>query len=146
VLAAADPAEPGALSRTVGALHVAELKRRAERSERPAEAAAAARTLNTLLAQTGFYLPREYATRGEYARAAFFLGVATEIAPQDPGRWVRLAAARARTGQKAGALAALERARAEGFRDAAALENDEAFAPLRGEKRFRALLSALRGS
>jgi len=145
LLAEADPSEPAAMARTLAALHVAELKGRAARPDRPAEAAGAARLLNTLLVQTGFYLPREYAGRGEHLRAAFFLALAAEIAPEQPWRWVRLAAARVRAGQKASALAALERARSEGWSDATALEAEQAFAPLHGEERFRALVRALRG-
>jgi predicted esterase len=42
----------------------------------------AKRILNTLSAQTGFYLPREMIRRNDYARAIFFLTIAKAINPE----------------------------------------------------------------
>ena len=42
----------------------------------------AKRIINTLLAQTGFYLPREMTERGEFARDAYFLEIAVAIKPE----------------------------------------------------------------
>lgn len=145
-LAAADPAEVSSLPRTLGALQVRELKDRARDTSDPDAAAAAERRLNTLLAQTGFYLPRRYRESGEHARAAFFLALAAEIEPEEAGRWVALAAARARAGQRDAALTALETAAARGWSDAGKLEDEEAFQELRRQPRFERLLRAMRAA
>ena len=55
----------------VRALHIDALKKRTDDS--------AKRILNTLLAQTGFYLPREMHERGDLAREAYFREIAAAI-------------------------------------------------------------------
>ncbi|HEX7193313.1 MAG TPA: hypothetical protein VF381_17205 [Thermoanaerobaculia bacterium] len=55
----------------IRALHIDALKKRTDNS--------AKRILNTLLAQTGFYLPREMHERGDLAREAYFREIAEAI-------------------------------------------------------------------
>ena len=55
----------------IRALHIDALKKRTDDS--------AKRILNTLLAQTGFYLPREMHERGDLAREAYFREIAEAI-------------------------------------------------------------------
>jgi predicted esterase len=55
----------------IRALHIDALKRRTDDS--------AKRILNTLLGQTGFYLPREMHERGDLAREAYFREIAAAI-------------------------------------------------------------------
>lgn len=55
----------------VRALHIDALKKRTDDS--------AKRILNTLLGQTGFYLPREMHERGDFAREAYFREIAAAI-------------------------------------------------------------------
>ena len=55
----------------IRALHIDALKRRTDNS--------AKRILNTLLGQTGFYLPREMHERGDLAREAYFREIAAAI-------------------------------------------------------------------
>jgi predicted esterase len=62
---------PYDVARTIKRLRVAELKARSDDS--------AKRMLATLVAQTGFYLPREMRERGDNARAEFFIAIAREI-------------------------------------------------------------------
>jgi predicted esterase len=59
----------------IRALHIDALKKRTDDS--------AKRILNTLLGQTGFYLPREMHDRGDFARETYFREIAAAIrAPQ----------------------------------------------------------------
>jgi len=55
----------------IKALHIDALKKRTDDS--------AKRILNTLLGQTGFYLPREMHERGDLAREAYFREIAAAI-------------------------------------------------------------------
>lgn len=55
----------------IRALHIDALKKRSDDS--------AKRILSTLLAQTGFYLPREMRERGDHARETYFLEIARAI-------------------------------------------------------------------
>lgn len=55
----------------IRALHIDALKKRTDDS--------AKRILNTLLGQTGFYLPREMHERGDFAREAYFREIAEAI-------------------------------------------------------------------
>ena len=59
--------------RAIADLHIKELFAKNDDSSK--------RLLNTLSAQTGFYLPREMESRGDYARAIFFLTIAKAINP-----------------------------------------------------------------
>jgi hypothetical protein len=104
---------------------------------------AARRALEALFVQTGFYLPRAMTGRGEHARAAMLLSIAAAIKPEDPWVWYSLASAQARGGESRGAVASLRRAVAAGFADPERLAADEAFARLRDDRRFRALLAEL---
>lgn len=58
----------------IRALHIDALKKRTDNS--------AKRILNTLLGQTGFYLPREMHERGDLAREAYFREIAEAIRAQ----------------------------------------------------------------
>ena len=83
-LAAAAP--PYDAPRAIRDLRIKELAARKDDS--------AKRILNTLLAQTGFYLPREMMSRGDYARAIFLLTIAKAIAPDSKDLDEQLAAAK----------------------------------------------------
>jgi len=122
-----------------GAFRVPELRRRASRTG--AEAAAARRLLEAVYGQTSFYLVRELFARRDDARAAAVLGVAVAIHPDRWDAWYNLAAAHARLGRRRRAYAALERAIAAGFRDVEHLRNDDDFAMLRGDLRFREMVT-----
>ena len=137
----ADAAEARRLART---LPIAPLRRRLEREGESAEGLSAYRLLASLYGQTSFYLTRDAVARGEYAKAALYLSIASEIRPEEPSVWARLAGARARSGDRGGALAALERSLELGYPDRAALAADEDFAALRDDPAFRALFAAER--
>ena len=115
-----------------------ELRRRA-RAE-GYEGVVAQRLLQSLATQAGFYLPRELMQRGDYARAAVALAIATEAVPDRPVVWYNLACSRARVGARTEALDALEEAVALGFSDRAHIASDDDLSSLRGEARFQALL------
>ena len=82
--------------------------------------------------------------RKSYARAAAILTIAVEIRPENTQTWLRLAAARAQSGDKRGALDALKQAVAHGFTDATRLEQGSEYAALRQEKEFKALVEQLK--
>jgi predicted esterase len=65
--------KPFDAQRALADLHIAELRARKDDS--------AKRLLNTLSAQTGFYLPRDMMQRKDFERAIFFLNVAKAINP-----------------------------------------------------------------
>ena len=125
-------------SQVANELKISQLKTRLESAD-PEEQLSAKRILNTILAQTSFYLPQMLIERKEYDRAVFMLTVAAEIKPDSPGIWVEIAAAHARKG-KAGhkkALEALRKAVDKGLSDPAALEGEPAFADLRQDEGYR---------
>jgi len=121
-------------------------KLRAEAAGDGARALAARRVLGLAAANTGFYLPRDLLPRGEYRRAATALELAVLIREDNAVAWYNLACARARLGQHAEALDALERAVAAGYRDADHLAADPDLESLHGHERFAALLAGLRAA
>lgn len=123
-------------------LEIAALRRHAEKPG--AEGRAAARALESLRSLTGFYLPRELFSRHEYAVAAVMLRVATDLSPDAPSVWYNLGAALAQTGDRKGALEALEKAIEHGYRDASHLAADSDYAPLRDDERFQKIVARLR--
>lgn len=127
----------------LGALHVAEQRRKAERSDDAQERASARRSLEQLYVQVAYYLPRRLRREGEPGRAALVLSVAAEVHPDRPDVWYDLACARAQAGWKKEALKALERAVTAGFADAAHIQADADLAPLRGEADYQALIARL---
>lgn len=104
------------------------------------ESLAAGRALASLLALTGFYLPREYLDAGDHTRARTALEIATEIRPESPRLWLLRARAEAQLGDERGAIASLEKAVRAGFADAQTLTTEPDLAPLRDRPEFRRLL------
>lgn len=144
ILARVNPSgEPVALGQMINALKIPELKKR-EQSDDAEERLSARRVLNTLMAQTAFYLPQSFTERKQWDRALFVLSIAAEIRPGDPGVRYSQAAIHARKGDRRKALADLRRAVETGFKDAERLESDEAFAPLRGEEEFRKIVAEIK--
>lgn len=123
------------------AFRIADLRRRAARDG--TEGRAAKRLLETVSAQTSFYLPRQLFERREYALAAAVLRVATDLHPDRWPAWYDLGAASARAGKPDEALDALETAVERGFRDPAQLTADDDYASLRGEERFKKIVQQL---
>jgi predicted esterase len=99
------------------------------------------RLLNALATRAGFYLARDLRKKGEYARAAVALAIAAEARPDRASLWYNLACARARSGDRGGALDALEEAVARGYADREHMAADEDLETLQGEARFQALLA-----
>ena len=119
-------------------LKIAQLKTRLASAD-PEEKLSARRVLNTILAQTSFYVPQMLLARKDYDRAAFMLSIAAQIEPESPYIWVQIAAAHALKG-KAGrkkALEALRKAADLGLADPAALDGEPAFAELRDDESYR---------
>ncbi|MEP6994552.1 MAG: tetratricopeptide repeat protein, partial [Acidobacteriota bacterium] len=110
----------------------------------PEERLSAQRILANLRAQTAFYLPRRFLEQGDAPRAILMLSVAAEIDPDEPDVYYGLAAAHARAGSDAAALADLQRAVQRGFRRFEALETDPDFARLRESPAFQKWLAKAR--
>jgi hypothetical protein len=125
-------------------LHVPALQQRAADGADSYSGQAARRLLEVLYVQTSYYIPAEFEKRKDYARAALSLRVATEVRPEQPWAWFGLACALAPDGDTRGALAALAKAVALGFDDAAAFAGDPALERVRGEKPYRDLLEQLK--
>jgi len=110
------------------------------------EGQTARRLLSTLFAETSYYVGPPLLAAGRWQAAAAVLTVAAEVAdgwwPAAP-TWYNLACAHARSGDRRAALAALERAVAEGYADAAHLRADPDLASLRGRPEFEAIAAGL---
>lgn len=124
-------------------LNVASLQRRARRTDYDGEAAR--RVLELIFVQTAFYMPRAFADRREFGRAATSLEVATAIHPDRPNVWFNLAGARAMASARKEAIAALKKAIELGFDDRDALATDERFKSLRGTAEYQRLVQLLGG-
>ncbi|HYU33087.1 MAG TPA: hypothetical protein VEW48_13080 [Thermoanaerobaculia bacterium] len=135
---------PPTAARIANELKISDWQKRAQSTD-VEESLAAKRVLNTLLAQTSFYLPQMLIQRKDYDNAILMLSVAAEIRPESPGLWVEIAAAWARKG-KAGskrALEALDKAVGLGFKDRAQIDSETAFDGLRQDERFREILNKI---
>jgi tetratricopeptide (TPR) repeat protein len=104
----------------------------------------ARRTLAHVYAETLESAQFIYEPRGEFKLAAANLELAAEVFPANAQTEFELARALTLDGRKDRALDALGRAFDKGYRDSAAIEHEEAFAPLRPDKRFRKLLDRMR--
>jgi predicted esterase len=130
--------EPMTPAQVANELKVPQLKARLESAD-PEERLSAQRIINTLLAQTSFYIPQALLAKKEYDRTVFMLSVAAQIKPESSKVWVLIAAAHARKG-KAGhkkALEALHKAVDLGLSDPSVLEEEPAFADLRQDEGYR---------
>ena len=116
------------------------LRRDSARTDDASAAIVARRALERIFVQMSFYAPREFLEARRYAHAATALQVARSIKPADGGTCFWLARALAQTGDKPGALQALECAMASRQVTPAAMAGDSLLAPLRGEARYQALL------
>lgn len=118
-----------------------------EQSKLGADSAArriARRTLAHVYAETLESAQFIYEPRGEFKVAAANLELAAEVFPRVAQTEFELARAFALGGRRDRALDALARAVEKGYHDAGATEREEAFAPLRSDKRFRKLLDRMR--
>lgn len=127
-------------------LELDQLRRDAARTDDSTSAVAAQRALERIFAQMSFYVPREFFDANRYANAASALQVARLIKPADGGVCLWQARALAQTGDKVGALNALECAAASRQVPAAAIEADTLLTPLHGDVRYDAIVRRGGGS
>jgi tetratricopeptide (TPR) repeat protein len=144
ILAAVNPlGEPRTVAQVVTALKIPELRGKARNAPEPDERLSAQRILNTLGVQTGYYLPQAFSEHKQYDRAVFVLSIAAEIDPESPNVRYSRAAAYARKGDRKRALADLLESVDKGWKDLAALQKEEAFAPLRQDPEYQRVVAAL---
>jgi hypothetical protein len=134
----------GALAKLRSAL--GELRRKAEGGQDTPERRVARRALAHVYAETLEAAVFLYAPRKEYRLAAVNLELAAEVFPRLAHTEYELARVLALEGRVSDALAALGRALDKGFRDAAALEGEEAFKPLRAEAEYKRLLERVKSA
>lgn len=145
ILAAVNPVSgPVTAAQIVAALKVVDLRKRAADRSDPEASWSARRLLAALQGQTGFYLPTDFMAKKDYDRAIRILTVAIEINDKSSYPLVQRAIAYARKGDRKHALGDLEHAAELGWDDAAGVEAEEAFAPLRGEAAFGKALTKMR--
>lgn len=110
----------------------------------PDAAREARRRLNQLEVELGFYLPEAALDRSEFARASYYLSLATQIDSASPVSWYLTAQRYARLNAAQEAFAALTRAIGAGFRDVTLVEADGSFRALRADPGYHAILERLR--
>jgi predicted Zn-dependent protease len=124
-------------------LKIHELRDKAAHAKDADERLSAQRVLNTLGVQTSYYLPQAFDQQKKWDQSIFVLSVAVEISPENPFVWYTRAQAYAHKGDKKRALADLQQSVDRGWKDMAALQQEEAFAPLRQEPEYQRILLAL---
>ena len=144
--AMAQSSSPPSLDEAGKRLDLDKLRKDAGRTDDPTAALAAKRGLERIFTHMSFYQPREMFDQRRYAHAAASLRIAHYIKPDDGFACFSLARALAQTGDKSGALQALECAAASTQLTAAAIEGDSLLTPLRGDARYDAIVRHLRGS
>ncbi len=87
---------------------------------------------------------RELLRAENYEAAEPLLAMAAILRPDRPQTYFDLARARAHLRDKKGTLEALQQAAAAGFKDAARVEADQVFAPLRKEPAYQAAVAAMK--
>jgi len=139
---AMDAEEPAPPQLVVHELGIAGLLRRTSAGSE-VERLSAKRLIEALFVQASFYLPQKYFERKDAPRASLGLEIAVALKPDLGSAWYNLACARALSGEKRKALAALRTAVERGFRDRAHIEEDSDLESLRGEKEYRAILGGI---
>ena len=137
---------PPSLDEARKRLDLDKLRKDAARTDDTTAALAAKRGLERLFSHMSFYQPRELFDQRRYLHAAATLRIARYIKPDDGFACFSMARALAQTGDKPGALQALECAAASRQVTVAAIETDSLLAPLRGEARYEAVVRQLKGS
>ncbi len=127
--------------RLVVELRISDLHKRA--ADPSYEGVVARRLLETLFTQSYFYLTRDALSRDDLEAAVKSLTVASEVKPERPDVWLRLARILARSGSRKPAIEALEKAVAAGFDDVEGLESDPDLEPLRRMEGYRRLVAGL---
>ncbi|MBP1634626.1 MAG: hypothetical protein H6Q10_1200 [Acidobacteria bacterium] len=119
------------------------LKSDAERPASDAARMAARRVLVSSWSQLNEAVAQDL-EGGQLARAAERLSLMARLRPDNARVDYTLARVHARAGRTAAAVDALRRAVGKGFADAAAIEAEPDFAPLRDEEGFRQIVASLR--
>ncbi|HVG28954.1 MAG TPA: hypothetical protein VM864_04465 [Pyrinomonadaceae bacterium] len=124
----------------------ATLREQAKSAEDGGARRVARRTLAHVYAETFESAMYVYEPRKEFKLAAANLELAAEVFPAVAGIEFDLARMLALGGRKDRALSALARAADKGYRDAAAIEREEAFAPLRESAKFKKVIERVRAA
>jgi len=134
---------PPSLDEARKRLDLDQLRKDADRTDDTTAALASKRGLERIFTHMSFYQPRELFDQRRYAHAAATLRIARYIKPDDAFTCFSLARALAQTGDRSGALQALECAAASKQVTAAAIESDSLLTPLRADARYKAVVRLL---
>ena len=121
-------------------LEIESLKKQAKEAPSKEERLHAQRLLELVSVQHGFYMSRNFMEYGDYPRAELTLAVVTQIHPEEPWIWYKLARAQAQMGQKEKALESLNKAVQQGFDDPERFGSDYDLKSLHEDKQFKKLL------
>jgi hypothetical protein len=127
----------------IAALSISRLGQEAERDASDV-ALESHRRLNQLAVQLGFYLPQDAMARGEWARARYYLSVSMAIDDESPVAWYLMAVNHAHLNDLRHVVTSLHRAVDAGFSDFTLIDSDDAFAKIRRDPEFAAVVAQLR--
>jgi predicted esterase len=117
-----------------------EIKQKGEKSQ---EGLLLQRVLEGIYAQTSFYLPQFLFQRKSFDRALVSLTVASEIHPESPWIWYRLALAHVQDGDKEKTLENLQLAIDRGMTNRKWVDDERAFDSIRTDPAFQQLLTKI---
>jgi hypothetical protein len=135
--------DPPPLARSLRALQIEKLKRRAAGKDDPEDALAAQRLLQNVFTYTSFYEFRRYMDEKRYDRALAVLAIAGEIEPDSAQICLNEARAHAQLGHRKKGLTALSCVVDSGLVTTAFIEGDDLLAPLRTGKEYEAMMKGL---
>ena len=133
---------PPTVRKSLVALQIQSLQKRAANRDKLAEARSALRSLESLHSGVAFYLARDFEKAGDLDRAIRCLEVATAIFPEWARDYWSLAGANVRAGRPGAALEALRKATALGNVDLERLKTDPTWEPLRDRPEWSELVAS----
>jgi len=134
---------PPPLARSLRALQLKELKRRAAGKDDVEDALAAQRLLANVFSYTSFYEFRRYMDEKRYDRALAVLAIAGEIEADSPQICLNEARAHAQLGHRRKGLTALSCVVDSGLVTAEFIEGDDLLAPLRKGEQYETIMKEL---
>ena len=125
-------------------LNISRLQNEAkEKGEASYEGLMLQRVLEGIFAQTSFYLPQYFFEKKNFDSALVSLAIASEIHPDAPGIWYRMAIAHIHQGDKKRVLENLKMAIDRGLNNRKWIDEEKSFDPIRNDPAFQQLLTKI---